>query len=128
MWWVFGIELDSQANVCSQHIVLVFGFSSFWTIQFPAPLVSVVLNVKCVNDFLHVQPHMAEVPQSGSGLLATFKLFRWHMLSYNQMIFLLDSLDSAANADSIQTSTIRKTCAGPSDLEKDQTKKIKQSA
>ena len=45
------------------------------------------------------------------------------MLSYNKMIFLLDSLDSAANADSIQTSTIRKTCGGPSDLEKHQTKK-----
>ena len=45
------------------------------------------------------------------------------MLSYDKMIFLLDSLDSAANADSIQTSTIRKTCAGPSDLEKHQTKK-----
>ena len=38
------------------------------------------------------------------------------MLSYDKMIFLLDSLDSAANADSIQISTIRKTCAGPSDL------------
>lgn len=36
------------------------------------------------------------------------------MLSYDK---LLDSLVSAANADSIQTSTIRKTCAGPSDLE-----------
>ena len=45
------------------------------------------------------------------------------MLSYDKMIFLLDSLDSAANADSIQTSTIRKTCAGPSDLEKHRIKK-----
>ena len=87
-----------------------------------------MLNVKCVNDFLHIQPHMAEVPWKWSGLLATFKLFRWLMLSYDKMIFLLNSLDSAANADSIQTSTIRKTCAGPSDLEKHQTKKIKQGA
>ena len=103
--------------------IRVLEFHSFWTIQFPAPLVFMVLDMKCVSDFLHVQPHMAEVPRNGSGLLATFKLFRWHMLSYDKMIFLLDSLDSAANADSIQTSTIRKTCAGPSDLEKHQTKK-----
>lgn len=43
--------------------IRIFKFHRFWTIQFPAPLVFVVLNVKCVDDFLHVQPHMAEVPR-----------------------------------------------------------------
>ena len=45
--------------------IQVFKFHGFWTIQFPAPLV--FLNMKCVNNFLHVQPHTAEVPRKWKG-------------------------------------------------------------
>jgi len=62
---------------------------------------------------------LLKFPGSGGGFLATFKLLRWHMLSYDKMIFFLDSWVILANAESIHTSTIRNTCAGPSDLDND---------
>ena len=69
-WWVFGIKLriflylDNECLLTTHCVgIQIFKFHGFWTIQFPAPLVFVALNVKCVDDFLHVQSHMAEVPQ-----------------------------------------------------------------
>ena len=128
--WVKNLlYLDNQANVCSQHIVLVFRFSSFTDSGLYSSLhrLSLWFWIWSVSIIFFTSSHIwLKSLGSGRGLLATFRLFRWHTLSYDKMIFLLDSLDSAAKADSIQTSTIRKTCAGPSDLCKP--KKIMQGA
>ena len=56
--------LDNQANVCSQHIVLVFRFSSFTDSWLYISLHRLSLwSWMWSNDFLHIQLHMAEVPR-----------------------------------------------------------------
>ena len=80
--------------------IQVFKFHRFWTIQFLHRL-SLWLWIWSVSIIFFTSSHIwLKSLGSGRGLLATFRLFRWHMLSYDKMIFLLDSLDSAANADS----------------------------
>ena len=63
------IPRQPSKSLLTAHCVgiRVFKFHRFWTIQFPAPLVFVLLNMKCVNNFLHIQPLMAEVPRKRKG-------------------------------------------------------------
>ena len=53
---------------------------------------------------------------NGRGSFATLRLSKLHMLSYEITTFLMSSLVVLAKAVTIQDSTIKNTCAGPSDL------------
>ena len=111
------IPRQPSESLLTTHCVGIcaFKFHRCWTTQFPAPLVFVVLrDMKCINDFLHIQPHLAEVPRKWKWVSRESR--RKIILSYDNMCHLnilkWPEVDSTANADSNQTSTIRKTCAG----------------
>ena len=86
------------------------------TVQLLTSFIFVVVNMQCVNYLLNVQPPQEVVeafwPPSNCWSGTCYHMTRWSF-------FFLDSWVILANAESIHTSTIRNTCAGPSDLDTD---------
>ena len=117
MWWVYGIQLrillylDNQANLCSQHIVLVFVLSSFTDAGLYSSLHHLSLwffGIWSVSMIFFTSSHIwLNFYESGSGCPGSQGDNMCHL-----NILKWPEVDSTANADSNQTSTIRKICAG----------------
>ena len=109
-------RLSSKGNVAPTFIEKGWTCARYYPLTIPLLQIHFVVlrDMKCINDFLHIQPHLAEVPRKWKW--GSRESRRKIILSYNNMCHLnilkWPEVDSTANADSNQTSTIRKTCAG----------------
>ena len=75
-----------------------------------------IFNVEFMMIFITSSHMYWKSPGRGSGVLATFKLLTWHMLSYETTIFFQSSLVLCPNAATSQVKISKNTCTGPSDL------------